>query len=40
MILVDANALSVMMRAASEPAVEQWFEAQPPESSWRDSRGS
>ena len=32
MILVDTNVLSAMMRAAVEPAVERWFDAQPPES--------
>ena len=34
MILVDTNVLSAMMRAAVEPAVERWFDAQPPESVW------
>ena len=34
MILVDTNVLSAMMRVAAEPAVEQWFDAQPPESVW------
>jgi predicted nucleic acid-binding protein len=30
-ILVDTNVLSAVMRAANEPAVERWFDAQPPE---------
>jgi hypothetical protein len=34
MILVDTNVLSAMMRVAAEPAVEQWFDAQPLESVW------
>ena len=34
MILLDTNVLSAMMRAASEPAVERWLDAQPPESVW------
>jgi len=34
MILVDTNVLSSMMRAEVEPAVERWFDAQPPESVW------
>jgi toxin FitB len=34
MILVDTNVLSAMMRVADEPAVERWFDAQPPESMW------
>ena len=34
MILVDTSVLSAMMRAAVEPAVERWFDAQPPESVW------
>src|SRR5271169_6676010 len=34
MILVDTNVLSAMMRVAVEPAVERWFDAQPPESVW------
>jgi toxin FitB len=34
MILVDTNVLSAMMRASAEPAVERWFDAQPPESVW------
>ena len=34
MILVDTNVLSAMMRVAVEPAVERWFDAQPPESIW------
>jgi toxin FitB len=34
MILVDTNVLSAMMGIAVEPAVEQWFDAQPPESVW------
>ena len=34
MILVDTNVLSAMMRAAVEPAVERWFDAQPLESVW------
>jgi predicted nucleic acid-binding protein len=34
MILVDTNVLSAMMRVAAEPVVEQWFDAQPPESVW------
>src|SRR5207249_7769927 len=34
MILVDTNVLSAMMRIATEPAVERWFDAQPPESIW------
>jgi len=29
MILVGTNVLSAMMRAAVEPAVERWFDAQP-----------
>jgi predicted nucleic acid-binding protein len=31
-ILVDTNVLSAMMRVAVEPVVQQWFDAQPPES--------
>src|SRR6266481_1495748 len=34
MILVDTNVLSAMMRVSVEPAVERWFDAQPPESIW------
>jgi predicted nucleic acid-binding protein len=34
MILVDTNVLSAMMRVAVEPAIERWFDAQPPESIW------
>jgi toxin FitB len=34
MILVDTKVLSAVMRAAVEPAVERWFDAQPPESVW------
>ena len=34
MILIDTNVLSAMMRVAGEPAVERWFDAQPPESIW------
>jgi toxin FitB len=34
MILVDTNVLSAMMRVAVEPAIERWFDAQPPESVW------
>ena len=34
MILLDTNVLSAMMRAADEPAVESWLDAQPPESVW------
>jgi hypothetical protein len=34
MMLVDTNVLSAMMRIAVEPAVEQWFDAQSPESVW------
>src|SRR4029077_12409406 len=34
MILVDTTVLSAMMRVAVEPAVERWFDAQPPESVW------
>jgi toxin FitB len=34
MILVDTNVLSAMMRVAIEPAVERWFDTQPPESVW------
>jgi predicted nucleic acid-binding protein len=34
MILVDTNVLSAMMRITVEPAVERWFDAQPPESVW------
>jgi predicted nucleic acid-binding protein len=34
MILVDTNVLSAMMRVSGEPAVERWFDAQPPESVW------
>jgi len=34
MILVDTNVLSAMMRITVEPAVEHWFDAQPPESVW------
>jgi toxin FitB len=34
MILVDTNVLSAMMRVSVEPAVERWFDAQPPESVW------
>jgi len=34
MMLVDTNVLSAMMRSAGEPAVERWFDAQPPESVW------
>lgn len=33
-ILVDTDVLSAMMRAAAEPTVERWFDAQPPESVW------
>ena len=33
-ILLDTNVLSAMMRAANEPAVERWLDAQPPESVW------
>ena len=34
MMLVDTNVLSAMLRSAGEPAVERWFDAQPPESVW------
>jgi predicted nucleic acid-binding protein len=34
MILVDTNVLSAMMLVSVEPAVERWFDAQPPESVW------
>jgi predicted nucleic acid-binding protein len=34
MMLVDTNVLSAMMRIAVEPAVERWFDGQPPESVW------
>jgi predicted nucleic acid-binding protein len=34
MILIDTNVLSAMMRVSGEPAVERWFDAQPPESVW------
>lgn len=34
MILVDTNVLSAMMRVAVEPAVERWFDSQPPDSVW------
>jgi toxin FitB len=34
MILIDTNVLSAMMRVAGEPAVERWFDAQPPDSVW------
>jgi predicted nucleic acid-binding protein len=34
MILVDTNVLSAMMRVTVEPAVERWFDGQPPESIW------
>ena len=34
MILVDTNVLSAMMRVLVGPAVERWFDAQPPESVW------
>src|ERR1700758_2047048 len=34
MILVDTNVLPPMMRVAVEPAVERWFDGQPPESVW------
>ena len=34
MILIDTNVLSAMMRVADEPAVERWFDAQPPDSVW------
>jgi predicted nucleic acid-binding protein len=34
MILLDTNVLSTVMRAADEPAVERWFDAQPAESVW------
>ena len=37
MILLDSNVLSAMMRAATEPAVERWFDAQPTESVWTTS---
>ena len=37
MILLDTNVLSAMMRAASEPAVERWLDAQPAESAWTTS---
>lgn len=37
MILLDTNVLSAMMRAAVEPAVERWLDAQPPESVWTTS---
>lgn len=33
-ILLDTNVLSAMMGSADEPAVERWFDAQPPESVW------
>jgi hypothetical protein len=36
-ILLDTNVLSAMMRAASEPAVERWLDAQPAESVWTTS---
>ena len=34
MILLDTNVLSAMMQVSVEPAVERWFDAQPPESLW------
>ena len=34
MIFVDTSVLLAMMRVAVEPAVERWFDAQPPESVW------
>ncbi len=37
MILLDTNVLSAMMRAVVEPAVERWFDEQPPESVWTTS---
>ncbi len=37
MILLDTNVLSAMMRAAGEPAVEHWLDAQPAESVWTTS---
>ena len=37
MILLDTNVLSAMMRAAVEPAVERWLDAQPAESVWTTS---
>lgn len=37
MILLDSNVLSAMSRAATEPAVERWFDAQPTESVWTTS---
>jgi toxin FitB len=33
-IILDTNVLSAMMRAADEPPVERWFDAQPAESVW------
>ena len=34
LILLDTNVLSAMMRAADEPAVERWLDAQPTDSVW------
>ena len=34
MIILDTNVLSAIMRAADDPSVEQWFDAQPAESVW------
>ena len=34
MILLDTNVLSAMMRAADEPMVERWLDAQPTDSVW------
>jgi hypothetical protein len=36
-ILLDTNVLSAMMRAAVEPAVERWLDAQPADSVWTTS---
>lgn len=33
-ILLDTNVLAALMRAADEPAVERWLDAQPAESLW------
>jgi toxin FitB len=40
MILVDTNVLSAITRVTVEPAVEQWFDAQPPESIWTTAKGA
>lgn len=34
MILLDTNVLSALMRAADEPTVERWLDAQPTDSVW------